>query len=137
MISANPIGANLSDTKTLLSALLCDIYGKQEQQARRLRRCRRHQKLQEKPSSKEQRLCRRSAKRETEAKMASGLAGNQKVLQTLTVRQLIDVCAMLKVELLMMGYMLERVLITRDRLKRHQEVLCEFVTAILVVETRE
>lgn len=69
--------------------------------------------------------------------MASGLAGNQKVLQTLTVRQLIDVCAMLKVELLMMGYMLERVLITRDRLKRHQEVLCEFVTAILVVETRE
>lgn len=69
--------------------------------------------------------------------MASGLAGNQKVLQTLSVRQLIDVCAMLKVELLMMGYMLERVLITRDRLKRHQEVLCEFVTAILVVETRE
>ncbi|TDG43853.1 hypothetical protein AWZ03_009717 [Drosophila navojoa] len=127
----------MSDTKTLLSALLCDIYGKQEQQARRLRRCRRHQKVQEKPSSKDQRPCRRSAKRESGAKMASGLAGNQKVLQTLSVRQLIDVSAMLKVELLMMGYMLERVLITRDRLQRHQEVLCEFVTAILVVETHD
>lgn len=69
--------------------------------------------------------------------MASSLAGNQKVLETLNVRQLVDVCAMLKVELLMMGYLLERVLVVRDRLQRHQEVLCEFVTAILVVETRK
>jgi len=44
---------------------------------------------------------------------------------------------MLKVEILMMGYMLERVLITRDRQCRHQEVLCEFVTAVLIVETRK
>ncbi|XP_064555047.1 titin isoform X3 [Drosophila montana] len=69
--------------------------------------------------------------------MASSLAGNQNVLETLNVRQLVDVSAMLKVELLMMGYLLERVLVVRDRLQRHQEVLCEFVTAILVVETHD
>ncbi|XP_023174352.2 uncharacterized protein LOC111601803 isoform X1 [Drosophila hydei] len=127
----------MSDTKTLLSALLCDIYGKQEQQARRLRRYRRYHKSQERHSPKEPRFSRRSIKREPAAKMASSLAGNQRVLETLNVRQLIDVCAMLKVELLMMSYLLERVLVARDRLQRHQEVLCEFVTAILVVETHD
>ncbi|XP_030559707.1 microtubule-associated protein futsch isoform X2 [Drosophila novamexicana] len=126
----------MSETKTLLSALLCDIYGQQEQQARRLRRCRR-QKGQDRRVSKEQRHCRRSTKKGPVARMASSLAGNQKVLETLNVRQLVDVCAMLKVELLMMGYLLERVLVVRDRLQRHQEVLCEFVTAILVVETHD
>lgn len=69
--------------------------------------------------------------------MASSLAGNALALQKLDVPQLIDVSAMLKVELLMMGYLLERVLIRRDRLRRHQEVLCEFVTAVLIVETSE
>ncbi|XP_032288894.1 microtubule-associated protein futsch isoform X2 [Drosophila virilis] len=126
----------MSETKTLLSALLCDIYGQQEQQARRLRRCRR-QKGQDRRISKEQRHCRRSTKKGPVARMASSLAGNQNVLETLNVRQLVDVCAMLKVELLMMGYLLERVLVVRDRLQRHQEVLCEFVTAILVVETHD
>lgn len=69
--------------------------------------------------------------------MASSLSGNQNALQSLNVRQLIDISAMLKVEILMMGYMLERVLIVRDRQRRHQEVLCEFVTAVLIVESRE
>lgn len=69
--------------------------------------------------------------------MASSLAGNAMALQTLNVPQLIDVSAMLKVEILMVGYLLERVLIRRDRLRRHQEVLCEFVTAVLIVVTSE
>ncbi|KAH8417359.1 hypothetical protein KR222_009769, partial [Zaprionus bogoriensis] len=128
-----------SETKTLLNALLCDIYGKQEQQARRLRRCR-HSKGPDKLSSKEQRrLCRRTRRSSTGplARMASTLAGNAKALESLDVRQLIDVSAMLKVEILMMGYLLEGVLVARDRLRRHQEVLCEFVTAVLIVETHD
>ncbi|EDV93100.1 GH19118 [Drosophila grimshawi] len=119
------------ETKTLLNALLCDIYGKQELQARRLRRSRR-QRNQDKLHR-----CRRSSEKSPLARMASSLAGNRPALESLDVRQLTDVCAMLKVEILMMGYLLERTLIARDRLKRHQEVLCEFVTAILVVETRK
>lgn len=117
-----------------MNALLCDIYGKQKQQARRLRRCR-HHRGQDKKSAKEKRLCRRSSNKGPLSRMASTLAGNETALQTLSVRQLIDVSAMLKVEILMMGYLLERVLITRDRQRRHQEVLCEFVTAVLIVET--
>lgn len=123
--------------------MLCEIYGKQEQQARRLRRCR-HPKDQDKRTGARGgggaagKVRRRSSKNQGPlAKMASSLAGNTLALQKLDVPQLIDVSAMLKVELLMMGYLLERVLIRRDRLRRHQEVLCEFVTAVLIVETSE
>ncbi|KAH8359418.1 hypothetical protein KR093_006536, partial [Drosophila rubida] len=123
-----------SSTKALLTALLCDIYGKQEQQSRRLRRCRDHKTL---DRSRTQGRTRRSCRRLSLCRMASGLAGNRGVLETLTVRQLIDVSAMLKVEILMMGCVLERVLIARDRQRRRQEVLCEFVTAVLVVETHD
>ncbi|KAL7731065.1 hypothetical protein ACLKA6_014277 [Drosophila palustris] len=127
----------MSDTKALLDALLCDIYGKQEKQAKRLRRCRHLKKSPEKSLSKEQRCLRRSSKKGSLYRMASSLSGNRSALETLDVRQLIDVSAMLKVEILMMGYMLERVLIVRDRHRRHQEVLCEFVTAVLIVETHD
>ncbi|XP_034485382.1 golgin subfamily B member 1 [Drosophila innubila] len=127
----------MSETKALLNALLCDIYGKQEVQARRLRRCRYHHKDTEKRQSKEQRGLRRSSRQKSLYRMASSLSGNQSALESLNVRQLIDICAMLKVEILMMGYMLERVLIVRDRQRRHQEVLCEFVTAVLIVETHD
>ncbi|XP_046865166.1 uncharacterized protein LOC6649543 isoform X3 [Drosophila willistoni] len=69
--------------------------------------------------------------------MASGMSGSPSDLARLNVRELIDVCAILKVEILMMGYLLERVLIVRDRLQRHQDVLCEFVNAVLIVESND
>ncbi|XP_060649511.1 uncharacterized protein LOC132786836 isoform X1 [Drosophila nasuta] len=116
----------MSATKAMLTTLLCDIYGKQEQQARRLRHCR-DQRTRTTRSCGKVSLCR----------MASGLTGNRRVLEALNIRQLIDVSAMLKVEILTMGYMLERVLIARDRQRRHQEVLCEFVTALFVVKTND
>ncbi|XP_017085453.2 titin homolog isoform X2 [Drosophila eugracilis] len=116
----------MSDTKKLLDALLCDIYGRQEQLAKRMRRCCRDPVFQRR-SSKE--------KKGQLAQLASGMVGNRETLERLDVRKLIDVCAILKVEILMLGYLLERVLMARDRLQRHQEVLCEFVTAVLVVES--
>uniref|UniRef100_A0A6P4E2S6 Titin n=1 Tax=Drosophila rhopaloa TaxID=1041015 RepID=A0A6P4E2S6_DRORH len=116
----------MSDTKKLLDALLCDIYGRQEQLATRMRRCCRDPVFRSR-SSKE--------KKGQLARLASGMVGNRSTLERLDVHKLIDVCAILKVEILMLGYLLERVLIARDRLQRHQEVLCEFVTAVLVVES--
>ncbi|XP_052835721.1 serine/arginine repetitive matrix protein 2 isoform X4 [Drosophila gunungcola] len=116
----------MSETKKLLDALLCDIYGRQEQLAKRMRRCCRDPVFRRR-SSKE--------KKGQLAQLASGMVGNRSTLERLDVRKLIDVCAILKVEILMLGYLLERVLVARDRLQRHQEVLCEFVTAVLVVES--
>ncbi|XP_041565580.1 serine/arginine repetitive matrix protein 2 isoform X2 [Drosophila elegans] len=116
----------MSETKKLLDALLCDIYGRQEQLAKRMRRCRRDPVFR----------CRSSKEKKGQlARLASGMVGNRSTLERLDVRNLIDVCAILKVEILMLGYLLERVLLARDRLQRHQEVLCEFVTAVLVVES--
>ncbi|KAH8307692.1 hypothetical protein KR044_009507, partial [Drosophila immigrans] len=123
-----------STTKALITALLCDIYGKQEQLGRRLRGCR-EQKAPEK--KKEQGRTIKPCRRKSMSRMVSGLGGNRSFLEALNIRQLIDVTAMLKVEILIMGYMLERVLVTRDRQRRHQEVLCEFVTAVLNVETHD
>ncbi|XP_016951015.1 titin isoform X3 [Drosophila biarmipes] len=116
----------MSQTKKLLDALLCDIYGRQEQLARRMRRCCRDPVFQRGSSKR---------KKGQLAQLASGMVGNRATLERLDVRKLIDVCAILKVEILMLGYLLERVLVARDRLQRHQEVLCEFVTAVLVVES--
>nr|XP_044252239.1 titin homolog [Drosophila takahashii] len=116
----------MSETKKLLDALLCDIYGRQEQLAKRMRRCCRDPAFPRRsPKQKKGQL----------AQLASGMVGNRSTLERLDVRKLIDVCAILKVEILMLGYLLERVLVARDRLQRHQEVLCEFVTAVLVVES--
>ncbi|KAH8351073.1 hypothetical protein KR084_002589, partial [Drosophila pseudotakahashii] len=117
-----------SETKQLLDALLCDIYGRQEQLAKRMRRCCR---------DKDKVFPRRSPKEKKGqlAQLANGMVGNRSTLERLDVRKLIDVCAILKVEILMLGYLLERVLVARDRLQRHQEVLCKFVTAVLVVES--
>ncbi|XP_043657089.1 microtubule-associated protein futsch isoform X4 [Drosophila teissieri] len=115
----------MSETKKLLDALLCDIYGRQELLAKRMRRCCRNPVLKRSPKKKKGQL----------AQLASGMVGNRSTLERLDVRKLIDVCAILKVEILMLGYLLERVLVARDRLQRHQEVLCEFVTAVLVVES--
>ncbi|XP_020810970.1 LOW QUALITY PROTEIN: titin [Drosophila serrata] len=109
----------MSENKKLLDALLCEIYGRQEQS--------RQQSSQDSSSSKEL--------KGQLARMVSGMSGNRSTLERLSVRKLIDVCAILKVEILMIGYLLEKVLIARDRLQRHQEVLCEFVTAVLVVES--
>ncbi|KAH8267309.1 hypothetical protein KR018_005202, partial [Drosophila ironensis] len=114
-----------SETKKLLDALLCDIYGRQERLARRMRRC-------------QDRGCPKSSMRSEDPKgelasLASGMTGNPAALERLDVCKLIDVCAILKVEILMLGYLLEQVLIVRERLTRHQEILCEFVTAILNV----
>ncbi|KAH8318116.1 hypothetical protein KR074_009748, partial [Drosophila pseudoananassae] len=114
-----------SETKKLLDALLCDIYGRQEQMARQLRRCQDTAFRCGSPKDPKGQL----------ARLASGMTGNRSTLERLDVLKLIDVCAILKVEILMLGYLLEQVLIVRDRLLRHQEVLCEFVTAVLVVES--
>lgn len=106
--------------------MLCDIYGQQEQLARRMRRC------------CQDPVFRNSSPKDAKgqlARLASGMTGNRSTLERLDVLKLIDVCAILKVEILMLGYLLEQVLIRRDRLLRHQEVLCEFVTAVLVVES--
>ncbi|XP_032306445.1 serine/arginine repetitive matrix protein 2 isoform X3 [Drosophila ananassae] len=116
----------MSETKKLLDALLCDIYGQQEQLARRMRRCCQDPVFRSRsPKDSKGQL----------ARLASGMTGNRSTLERLDVLKLIDVCAILKVEILMLGYLLEQVLIGRDRLLRHQEVLCEFVTAVLVVES--
>ncbi|XP_033161959.1 microtubule-associated protein futsch isoform X3 [Drosophila mauritiana] len=115
----------MSETKKLLDALLCDIYGRQEVLAKRIRRCCRNPVLKRSPKKKKGQL----------AQLASGMVGDRSALERLDVRKLIDVCAILKVEILMLGYLLERVLVARDRLQRHQEVLCEFVTAVLIVES--
>jgi len=107
--------------------LLCDIYGRQEVLAKRIRRCCRDPVHKRSPKKKKGQL----------AQLASGMVGDRSSLERLDVRKLIDVCAILKVEILMLGYLLERVLVARDRLQRHQEVLCEFVTAVLIVESGE
>ncbi|KAH8247395.1 hypothetical protein KR038_003705, partial [Drosophila bunnanda] len=111
-----------SENKKLLDALLCEIYGRQEQLAQS-----RQHSSQDPQSSKKL--------KGQLASMVSGMVGDRSSLERLNVRKLIDVCAILKVEILMIGYLLEKVLIARDRLQRHQEVLCEFVTAVLVVES--
>nr|XP_017038169.2 titin isoform X2 [Drosophila kikkawai] len=112
----------MSENKKLLDALLCEIYGRQEQLAQIRQHC---SKDLQSPKEQKGQL----------ARMVSGMTGNRSTLERLSVRKLIDVCAILKVEILMIGYLLERVLLARDRLQRHQEVLCEFVTAVLVVES--
>ncbi|KAH8247168.1 hypothetical protein KR032_011596, partial [Drosophila birchii] len=111
-----------SENKKLLDALLCEIYGRQEQLAQSMRHS-----CKDPASPREQ--------KGQLARLVSGMIGNRSSLERLNVRKLIDVCAILKVEILMLGYLLEKVLIARDRLQRHQEVLCEFVTAVLVVES--
>ncbi|XP_017143582.2 titin isoform X2 [Drosophila miranda] len=116
----------MSETKKLLDKLLCDIYGQQEELARR--RCTCHSR------DHPLRSCKKKKKGRM-AQLASGMTGGRAVLEKLNVRQVIDVVAILKVEILMMGYMLETALIARDRLNRHQEGLCKFI--VIAVEKHD
>lgn len=60
-----------------------------------------------------------------------------KDLEHFSVRKLIDISAILKLEIRLMGHFLERVLISRERNRRHQDALCGFIDAMLYVRYRE
>uniref|UniRef100_A0A1A9V933 TBC1 domain family member 30 n=1 Tax=Glossina austeni TaxID=7395 RepID=A0A1A9V933_GLOAU len=105
-----------STVKPLLDSLLWDIYGRQRQSSSRLRG--------------EKYFCQSLANFVT----ASDAVGQQRYaseLELLSILKLIDICAILKVEMRLMASFLEHVLIERDRLHRQQDYLCAFVDLIL------
>lgn len=59
---------------------------------------------------------------------------NSDKLQRLSCQELSNVCSDLNVQIKMMGYFLERVLIDRERNRRNQEILCGVVDTILHVK---
>lgn len=113
-----------SEVKQLLSSLLWDIYGKQ----RREQHSRRFSKYSSKFSKDDPDMFDFSSLK---------FASCAKDLEHFSARKLIDISAILKVEIRLMGHFLERVLISRERNRRHQDTLCGFVDALLYVRYRE
>lgn len=110
-----------SALKTLLDSLLWDIYGEQRQHRR------------SEPQSKNL----KDSHLHIMSASVKGIQRNSGALENLSIRKLIDVCAILKVEIRLMAFLLERVLISRDRNHRIQDVLCGFVDALIHVKYRE
>ncbi|XP_028897487.2 titin homolog isoform X4 [Zeugodacus cucurbitae] len=110
----------MSEVKQLLNSLLWDIYGKQ----RREQHSRRFSKYSSKFSKDDPDMFDFSSLK---------FASCAEDLEHFSVRKLIDISAILKVEIRLMGSFLERVLISRERNRRHQDALCGFVDALLYV----
>ncbi|XP_034664678.1 uncharacterized protein LOC117899028 [Drosophila subobscura] len=113
----------MSETKKLLAKLLCDIYGKQEELARSMLLSGRG--MDPYPEDFPSRSL--VKKKGQMSRLVNGMTGGRAVLEKLDVLKLADVADILKTEILLMGYMLQTVLIARDRKKRQQEVLCKFI----------
>ncbi|XP_054729083.1 uncharacterized protein LOC129238067 [Anastrepha obliqua] len=114
----------MSEVKQLLSSLLWDIYGKQQREERSLR----FSKYSDKFSKDDPDMADLSSLK---------FASSAKDLEHLGICKLTDISAILKMEISLMGYFLERVLISRERNRRHQEALCAFVDALLFVKFRK
>ncbi|CAD6993356.1 unnamed protein product [Ceratitis capitata] len=116
----------MSEAKRLLNSLLWDIYGRQRREQHT--RTRRFDKYSGKFRKDDPDMYDYSTLK---------FANSARDLENFSIRRLIDISAILKVEISLMGRFLERVLISRERSRRHQDTLCGYVDALLYLQYRE
>ncbi|XP_020718162.1 titin isoform X4 [Ceratitis capitata] len=113
----------MSEAKRLLNSLLWDIYGRQRREQHK--RTRRFDKYSGKFRKDDPDMYDYGTLK---------FANSARDLENFSIRRLIDISAILKVEISLMGRFLERVLISRERNRRHQDTLCGYVDALLYLQ---